>query len=288
MNDYLGNLAARTFGQLSAVEPRLASRFEPAESPPGLQANNLFLPRAANSIDDELLNVDVESFAEASPRVQTARPRQSVARAEQTSEVESHSDAPAVSELNLTQAAPLSTAISIKATPIHPVAESHLQPSEQQDPRAASQPTSQTPVSAQVQPDRAADVEKLFADLAELRLERMLPSEVRAEVPRPAEDQWQMPPSREQTDGKPSNVFSFAEPRQPAEQRVAVAAVVPTLPPVPAIERQPVIKVTIGRVEVRAVVSAPTASATAAAEKAPTIQALPLNEYLRRRTNGEL
>ncbi len=77
MNDYLGNLVARTLGQMPAVEPRLASRFEQIEpASPFQNATGTFQQR-----DTEPLEIEEESLSESSNRDRTIRPSRRVASA---------------------------------------------------------------------------------------------------------------------------------------------------------------------------------------------------------------
>lgn len=292
MNDYLGNLVTRTLGQMNAVEPRLASRFEQVESPSLLQGNAApFLPRLYgfdDSPDADPLEVEVESQTEnpiRQPVARTSIARQNIARPEPTDEIESRGDALPNSNQRLFQTTPTSTEASIKAAPVHHVIESPRIPA-LNEPVTASQSASRQTSS---QSDRAADVEKLFAEIEALQYQSLAASDTRRTASsRPVDEQEQQRRSWKPMNGELLPGVLIAEPRPPVDWRPAVAALAPMLPPIPAIERQPVVKVTIGRVEVRAVVNESAKPAVAVTEKAPHIQALPLNEYLRRRINGEL
>lgn len=289
MNDYLNNLAARTLGQFPVVEPRLASRFEQSEAPPIAAGSATLLSRPGDSPgpDPWELEQEIATDAANNPASKTTPAKRRTTRAAHPAEQEELTDTAARHAPDAHQLPPLTIAPSITATPAQPNLAPQPQLTTKQEANAASWfPPSQTPTGAP-ETNRTAEIEKLFSELAMLRQEGLPPQENQRAEPALSVKSVEQPQQKKEPTGNPL-MTSSAAPRQPAPWPTAVPVATPVLPPLPAVERQPVVKVTIGRVEVRAVISTPTATVVSAAEKTPPPQALPLNEYLRRRANGEL
>lgn len=289
MNDYLNNLAARTLGRFPIVEPRLASRFEQSEAPPIAAGSATLLSRPGDSPGLDPWEVEQEIAADTANNLpgKTNPVKQRTTRAAQPAEQEDLTDTAARHAPDAHQLPPLTIAPSIAATPAQPNLAPQPQLTTKQEANAASWlPPYQTPTGTP-ETERTAEIEKLFSELAMLRQEGLRPQENQRAEPALSVKGAEQPQQKKELTGNPLNTSSVA-PRQPAQWPTAVPLATPVLPPVPAIERQPVVKVTIGRVEVRAVITTPTAPTVSVAEKTPPPQALPLNEYLRRRANGEL
>ncbi len=286
MNDYLGNLAARTLGELSLVQPRLASRFEATASPLALNASDTpgqFQQRAAPPEE-----VEEELFEAPTAPAEKARP---TARRAWLSE-QATDDLLEPVKRGVAPLAPASASFSIEtATAQFQANDAKRQPTRAEQ-GVASPPLPRPPTAELAQTEHAYDsvqgVAKLFPapEPPEVLLQ---PATRRANAPRPPAGEE--PPDRaaENPDGKSSE----APPRLMSLQSVdwpppVLPAMAPAPPLASAVAREPVIKVTIGRVEVRAVLPTPPAPAVTATQPAQRAQALPLDEYLRRRNHGEL
>jgi len=283
MNDYLGNLVARTLGQMPAVEPRLASRFEQIEpASPFQNATGTFQQR-----DTEPLEIEKESLSESSNRDQTIRPARRIVSAKRVVEPDGSLERDNDDD-KFFQDVPVSGMTSIRTSQSQPGVEQVL-PSLQTEQIVAS-PVALNPnlmAVSQIRPGRVVDAIGNFADPPFRGQEGLNQSEtLRAGFSQRTDRKTER--DREKSDGQPPQSVSRVEPQPPIEWLPQAASMPPVSSPIPAIERKPVIKVTIGRVEVRAVMSAPTVTALPTAEQSPRIQSLPLSEYLRRRNNGEL
>jgi hypothetical protein len=290
MNDYLGNLVARTLGQMPVVQPRLASRFEPVESPVTFagDAPGLFQHRAAEPVEVE---EEIEAAADHGPNSRPARSRRRTLHSDQTAEAEALPGAARPDGANpVSQASPR---VSVKTSA--PQSQPDVLSQSRSPARAEGNDTPllpRHPSPTLIETNRADDAAKTFADPASepLRHETLIQPEARrADLSRRQDmENWRDRDEAKMTGLSPED-SSRAQPLQPADWLSPVSPAAVASPPfTPPLEREPVIKVTIGRVEVRAVMSAPPAPAIAVAEQTPRIQALPLNEYLRRRNNGEL
>jgi hypothetical protein len=293
MNDYLGNLVARTLGQMPVVQPRLASRFESVESPAAFSSGaasdlpGLFQPRAT-----ELMEEEVEIAADHDPMASRPKSPRRRPPSDQTAEGEESPGAVRPDGVNLFLQALPGFSVKTSASQSQPdVLSQPLSPAQAEGKQAPLLP--RQPSSTATEVNRADDSAPTFADLASppRRQETLIQTEARrADSPRRQEVENRRDSDDQNSNRPPPEVSSRVHPLQPADwlSPVSPPPVVP--PPVtpPLTEREPVIKVTIGRVEVRAVTPAAPAPTATATEQTPRIQALPLSEYLRRRNNGEL
>ena len=290
MNDYLGNLAARTLGRMPVLQPRLASRFEPVESPAALpgDAPGFFQQRAAEPAEVE---EELEAAANHDSIARPARLRRLGLLSGQTAETEESLGAAGPDGADQVSHASPRVSIKTPTTQSQPdvlsQSLSHAQAEEKDMSLLPSRPS-----STLTEANRADDAARSFADLAPApqRQETLLQAETRrADSSQRQDTENRRDSDDEKTTGLSPEGSSRAQALQPADW------LSPLTPPAVAspqftqpIEREPVIKVTIGRVEVRAVAPTPPTPTVKAAEQTPRIQALPLSEYLRRRDNGEL
>jgi hypothetical protein len=290
MNDYLGNLVARTLGQMPVVQPRLASRFEPVESPAifATDAPGLFQHRAAEPVEVE---EEIEAVADYDPSSRPARSGRRTSHSDHTTEAEALPGAARPDGANLVSQAPPQVSVKTSTPQSQPeVLSQSRSPAwvEGNDTPLLPRHPSQT----MIETNRADGAVKNFADPAPQPLwpETLIQAEARrADSSRRQEMENRRDRDEEKVTGQSPEDSSLAQTLQLADWLSPVSPTAVASPPfTPPIERKPVIKVTIGRVEVRAVISAPPAPAIAVAEQPQRVQALPLNEYLRRRNNGEL
>lgn len=245
MSDYLKNLAARTLDPSTVVQPRLASRFEPPPGEPGL-----------------VTDFEVETEFEASPAEPPVEARAETPHAPVTTRAESAPRVPA-------EHSP--PPVFERRPEVSPHEQSPAPASE----RAPDPAPSQTFVNRETPRQTAANVEVLKSAAREETAESV-PAAVRAAArpsPEAAEPQTTRSGPR------------VVEPRLLPAPKVSEAPQSrASFTPEPAHEdAAPTIRVTIGRVDVRAVAAGSKETKRAPAPPRP---ALTLEDYLRRRGGG--
>jgi len=283
MSDYLGNLAAKSLAPAPVLQPRLASRFEPlAPAAPELRESPAFLEETVTEIAPPPPAPILTKFESHSPSPpgrggQGVRPRRAGRSEEQ------HAHAAAVEKVSEESPQPVTKPeparrrlpAPVEAEPERvqsAVAERSVQPFEASPPdplsrgergnlaaAAAARPVLLQPLTVvQIPPRQDAPIMPLLP--RERRPGGESPRELRTEKPQPQE----APVPRLQ----PRVTFAERQPFAPLREA-----------PAP----EPVIHVTIGRIEVRA-----TAAPKAPARERPAARpAVDLDEYLRQRSKGE-
>jgi hypothetical protein len=271
MSDFLTNLAARSFGSVSAILPRLASLFEPVHA----GAISFRGPVRLMSPDETVASDDIE--------FETARPRQSLNR-------ESQSDSTPAREVRRKP-----TLLPVE------VISDNLRTEEQTSPEPISEQHGARPV--QPRPHSSDALERSspvqVRAIRSLRSERQSPeqnpptSQVQPDLeltPGPAVSANLLQPATANQVIAPGNIrgmFSFAPPFA-THERISDPALLPRVrrgheptrlvSPQMAAESEPSIQVTIGRIEVRAATTS-----TPARRAEPTASpVMSLEEYLRR------
>jgi hypothetical protein len=268
MSDYLGNLAAKSLAPAPALQPRLASRFEPlAPAAPELREGPAFLEETVTEIAAPKASpvrteirpahrdpapADVQSVEPSPPGLLSPRERRNVIKEKQELAVE-----------------PVTKPERVRSV----VAKRNVQPSETSPPG---------PLSRKEGRD--------LAEAAVVNRDRLQPLTV---VPAPSRQDVPVTPSRERGPGGEASQAERPEHHRPQESlsrmipqlqpRVTLAERQPFVPQRESPAPEPVIHVTIGRIEVRAA-AAPKAPAR---ERPAARPAVDLDEYLRQRSKGE-
>lgn len=250
MSDYLGNLAAKSLAPAPALQPRLASRFEPlAPAAPELRAAPAFLEETVTELASPPpapIPVHIESPSPSPPGrgSQGVRPR----RAERSEERHAHE----------------ATAEKVSEDSPQPVTK----------PASARR---RVPAPVEAEPER---VQSAVAGRSVQSFEVSPP-----DTPvRPLLPPWERRPGGEgQREFRPETPRHQESSIPQLQPRVTLAERQPFAPQRESPAPEPVIHVTIGRIEVRA-----TAAPKGPARERPAARpAVDLDEYLRQRSKGE-
>jgi hypothetical protein len=284
MSDYLGNLAAKSLAPAPALQPRLASRFEPlASAAPELREGPAFLEETVTEIappPPAPIPTETESRSPSPPGRggQGVRPR----RAERSEE--HHAHVPTAEKISEDSPEPWR-----KSEPAHrrvpaPV---EAEPERVQSvvAKRSVQPSEAPPPAPLSRGERGNLAAAAGVDRDRLQPLTVIPAPPRQDAPVPS----LLSPRERGPEGEGSREFrtekhQYRESPVPQLQpRVTLAERQPFAPQREAPAPEPVIHITIGRIEVRA-----TAAPKAPARERPAARpAVDLDEYLRQRSKGE-
>ena len=292
MSDYLGNLAARSLGLVPVARPRVASRFEPASGPPrpGVPLASTYV--VVESADRPSAVVpphttrtfEQDTIALAQPRTLPIVQQEAIeVRANHTGWTRprrtTRSDGEAPDPLVGSATDRLSSATEPPASPTvfapHPIAslEPHLLPIEPPQPVTAR--TVAAPVTTDASRPESEGRPVLSADPEYVRRQRL---EDRLSV---LERSLRRPASPGEPGSRvvpPAPTVPVIQPPEPAPPVIRTASALIVAP-----ESTRTVHVTIGRVDVRAVVPTPAAPRTRTRAAAPAAS-LSLEEYLKQRS----
>ena len=288
MNNYLSNIAARALNQAPTVRPRLRGRFDPgpAANEPAVDRLKLAAPE---SIDSERL---IENNPAATSQNQRAHER--LHATQHPDENEPHTLSFAHREEKTTSALRNDTLVSLPQTPViqvatatptvpatqppRPVSVNPLSPIASSVERDASSTRADQRRPLEASPDQARPSDQREIRTIIVREERIIePSEHAREPGSQPTLPSAMPPSNqpERGDTKPPPVVVQTRIAPLVEKGLDLSLSRPSPQP------QPTVRVTIGRIEVRAV-----ASSEAPAKPRATAPVMNLDDYLRRRNQG--
>ncbi len=269
MSDYLGNLAAKSLAPASALQPRLASRFEPlAPAAPELRAGPAFLEETVTEIaapPPAPISTKTESHSPSPPGRggQGVRPR-GAERSE-----ERHAHEAAAEKVSEDSPEPVTKPARVQGV----VARRRVQPSEA-SPRLSRGERGNSAEAAVAKP-------VLLQPLTVVQIPPRQDYPVTSPLsPRERGPGGEASRAERSEHHRPQESLSPTPRLQP---RVTHAERQPFAPQREAPAPEPVIHVTIGRIEVRA-----TAAPKAPARERPAARpAVDLDEYLRQRSKGE-
>jgi hypothetical protein len=286
MSDYLGNLAAKSLALAPALQPRLASRFEPlAPASPELREGPAFLEETVTEVAAQPptpIPMYIESHfpspfgrggMEVSPR-----------RAERSEE--QHADKASVEKVSETSPVPVTKPEPARRRVPAPV---EAEPERVQSviAKRSVQPSETSPPGPLFRGERRNLAEAVVVNRDRLQSLTVIPAPPRQDAP-----VTPLLSSRERGTGGEASQAERPEHHRPQESlstipqlqpRVTLAERQPFAPQWESPAPEPVIHVTIGRIEVRA-----TAAPIAPARERPAARpAVDLGEYLRQRSKGE-
>jgi hypothetical protein len=289
MSDYLGELASRAVGAATLVQPRLASRFEPRHTE---------LLEASAEADDRMLGEPAGPATEPEAVQAGDRPGRGADRHLRPAPVDGSADPPTSGRRPPLPDVPAQTSPSL-ASPTAAASGAGTRTAEDhQSARTTGKfpgraaPRTDEPTAATAPPGAArgerAGAARSSRQVARPRERHALPGQVpdRSEdaAPRPAraEDTGSLTLGEATAAAGPSEETAGIARSQPAPTRRSAARLDMDRP---APDREePVVKVTIGRVEVRAITPPKTPpSKRAVARSGPAIS---LDEYLKQRNEG--
>jgi hypothetical protein len=276
MNDFLGQIVARTLGQTPSVTPRLATVFEPAQ------------PQRLRGLIEERQEVLADSPRPSTPPPPTPEPGPPARSVDTVRVRQAFEEKAETAESRKAFEVPASVAHEIPPPPA-PVAQPLSSPGSLVERTTSIAPAAQPLSSPQPVVERARSivhVEKAEPPraVAPVFVERIKLQPPAVEVPPPREKNLE--PSVEVRIDSPKRVPTAVSPPAPIRPKIIPARTESALPiskhPEPTHEEPPEIHVTIGRIDVRAIVSPPPVPARTTEPK--RIPPLSLDDYFKRRT----
>jgi hypothetical protein len=273
MNDFLTRLAARALAPQPAIQPRTGSRFEPPATPPG-SAGPLRTARNEDLALEEPLEIesradDRRPLLSVPPKLKTELP------ALPNDDAPRDRFAPVAPAVRLSPALPNPPVVAVPAATVPPLpSRAEVVPAKAP---AAAAAASRKGIESRSQPEEASAGS----------LRPAMPEQRR----KPADDDALADPAtsathRAQTTRRAEGAPPVRQPFAPAVVAAPVARSEPAAATrsLPHETPPPTIRVTIGRIDVRAI--APSPAAATASRPGPAAARLSLEDYLQRRSGG--